>query len=300
MDLRLLRYFLAIAEAGSITAASRVVLVAQPSLSRQLRRLERDLGLTLFDRVDSRLHLTAAGRDFLPIARDLVNRATVARATARSLAGGTDVRLTAAAPPTTIADIIAPFIVDRGVDGPIVNVIETTPQTVYPTLLEGVADVAVGTRVPPPTLRHEVVCRAFVWAECAPDHPLATLDRVPLAELVEWPLIVMNEDHGVRRMLDDAIAREGLAYQALYETRSPYVAQALAAAGRGVCVLSDDARYGLREIPIVVGGSDLSITLFGAWDPTHYASDQIADCLDQLGKFATARYKPIVRQGELG
>ena len=75
-----------------------------------------------------------------------------------------------------------------------------------------------------------------------------------LEELIEWPLIVMHDDHGVRRMFDEAIAREGLAYRAAHVARTPNVAQALAAAGRGVCVVSDDSRFGLRELPILVGG----------------------------------------------
>ena len=292
MDLRLLRYFLAIVETGSVTAASRSLLVAQPSLSRQLRRLEADLGLTLFDRAERRLQLTPAGRAFLPVARDLVNRADVARATARSLAGGGDPRLTLAAPPTTIADIVAPFIVASGADGPVVNVVETSPHTVYDTLEHGEADLAVGTRVPPAGLQHQVVGRAYVWAECAPDHPLAGSRRVELGDLVRWPLIVMHEDHGVRRMFDDAVTREGLAYRAEYVTRTPHVAQALAAAGRGVCVLSDDARFGLSELQIVAGGSPLNITLFGAWDPTHYASGPIAQCVDALRDFTSELYPP--------
>lgn len=290
MDLRLLRYFVEIVDAGSVTAASRSLHVAQPSLSRQLRRLEHDLDLTLFDRAVGRLQLTAAGRAFLPVARDLVNRAAAAQATARSMAGSGDLGLTLAAPPTTIADIVAPFIVASGADGQVANVVEAPPNVVYRTLADGEADLAVGTRVPPAALRHEVVGRAYVWAECTPDHPLAARDRVELAELVTHPLVVMHEDHGVRRMLDDAVAREGLAYQAAHVTRTPHVAQALAAAGRGVCVLSDDARYGLRELPIVAGGTELSITLFGAWDGTHYASDTIAACVRRLGAFTRSLY----------
>ena len=156
----------------------------------------------------------------------------------------------------------------------------------------GDADVGVGTRAPTGDLRHEVIGRAFVWAECTPEHPLAESGRVRLADLIEWPLILMHEDHGVRRMFDEAIAREGLAYQATHVARTPNVAQALAAAGRGVCVVSDDSRFGLRELPIVVGDSELSVTLFGAWDATHYASETIATCLSQLGRFTRNLYKP--------
>ena len=292
MDLRLLRYFLAVADAGSVTAASRVLYVGQPSLSRQMRRLEVDLGLTLFDRSEGRLHLTAAGRAFLPVARDLVSRAEVARATAQSLAQGAEVRLTLAGHPTTVADVIAPFIVAAGTEGVVTNVVETSAYSVYSAVERGDADLAIGTRVPTADLQHEVIGRAFVWAECAPEHPLAARDRVHLEELTQWPLIVMHDDHGVRRMFDEAITREGLAYQAAHVARTPNVAQALAAAGRGVCVVSDDARFGLRELPILVGGSELSITLFGAWDPTHYAAETIRNCVAQLSRFTQDLYKP--------
>ncbi|WP_143673908.1 LysR family transcriptional regulator, partial [Streptomyces sp. or20] len=72
MELRVLRYFLTIVETGSVTKAAEVVRVAQPSLSRQLRGLEGDLGMKLFDRGGKQMVLTAAGRRFLPLARDLV------------------------------------------------------------------------------------------------------------------------------------------------------------------------------------------------------------------------------------
>jgi DNA-binding transcriptional LysR family regulator len=292
MDLRLLRYFLGVADAGSVTAASRALYVAQPSLSRQMRRLEADLGLALFDRSEGRLRLTAAGRAFSPVARDLVSRADVARATAHSLAQGENVQLTLAGHPTTVADVIAPFIVAAGADGMVTNVVETSAYSVYKAVESGEADLAIGTRVPAADLRHAVIGRAFVWAECPPDHPLAARDQVRLTELMDWPLIVMHDDHGVRRLFDEAIAREGLAYRAAFVARTPNVAQALAAAGRGVCIVSDDSRFGLRELPILAGDSELSITLFGAWDPTHYAADTILTCVEQLSEFTQDLYKP--------
>ncbi|MER7176371.1 LysR family transcriptional regulator, partial [Streptomyces mesophilus] len=80
MELRVLRYFLTIVETGSVTKAAEVVRVAQPSLSRQLRGLEGSLGMALFDRGGKQMVLTAAGRRFLPLARDLVARADAAEA----------------------------------------------------------------------------------------------------------------------------------------------------------------------------------------------------------------------------
>ncbi|NKX52297.1 LysR family transcriptional regulator, partial [Arthrobacter deserti] len=78
MELRTLRYFIAVVETGSLSAASQVVRVSQPSLSRQLAALEKELGTGLFDRTARGLTPNSAGRHFLSIAADLVQRADLA------------------------------------------------------------------------------------------------------------------------------------------------------------------------------------------------------------------------------
>ena len=290
MDLRLLRYFLAVVDAGSVSAASREVRVAQPSLSRQVRRLELDLGLILFDRSGKSLQLSQAGQKFEPVARDLLHRAVQAQAAANSMSHGTATRLTVVAAPTTSADIISPYIVHSGSDGRIVNVVEASSELIYGALLKGDADFAIGTHVPPADLESRVVGNAYLWAQFPVGHPLAGAASITLTELIRWPLIVMSEGQGVRRMFDSAVTRAGLSYTAAFETESAYVAQALAAAGRGVCILSDDSRFDLITTPIASAEGELIITLFGVWDPVHYASPTITDCLDDLGRFIAHLY----------
>ncbi|WP_169053726.1 LysR family transcriptional regulator [Agromyces sp. H66] len=293
MDLRLLRYFIAVCETGTSHGAAAAVRVAQPSLSRQIRRLEQDLGFELFERSARGLSLTAAGRRFLPVAEDLLARASQAASTARSIARGTVSDLTVVAAPTTVTDVISPFIVRAGASGVIGNVIEAMPEHVYAAIERGDADFAVGTRIPPAELQSMVLGHAYLWAQMPKDHPLATRQSIPMAELMKEPLIVMSRAHGVRQMLDSAAARAGLAFTASVETTSPVLAQALAAAGRGICVLSDDPHFDLAAVPISAGGADLIITLFGVWDRMHYASALIADCLEELSDFNAELYPQI-------
>ncbi|HEY5880551.1 MAG TPA: LysR family transcriptional regulator [Nakamurella sp.] len=80
MELRLLRCFVAVADAGSVTAAAAELYVSQPALSRQLHRLEREIDLVLFRPADGRLVITSAGRELLPRARTLLAGATALRA----------------------------------------------------------------------------------------------------------------------------------------------------------------------------------------------------------------------------
>lgn len=298
MELRLLRYFVAVSEHGTIHGAAEAVHVAQPSLSRQLRRLEQDLGFALFDRAPRGVTLTAAGRAFLPVAQSLLTRAERASATARSIAGGDGVGLTVASAGTTVTDILAPFVVAQGASGPISNAVEVLPENVYGVFERGDADFAIGTRIPPTEFRSRVIGYAYLWAHLHPDHPLASADAIPLERLVSEPLIVMSRAHGVRNMFDTAVSRSGLSYTPTTETESSSLALALAAAARGICILSDDSRYGLRTVPIRAADGDLAITLYGVWDDDHFASARIERCLRDLSEFVAELYPQTARRSD--
>src|SRR5947207_735513 len=84
MSLRQFEYALAVAEEGSVTAAAELLHVAQPSMSQQIRNLERELGVTLFARTPTGLVPTAVGRAFLREAELAVSAARRATATARA------------------------------------------------------------------------------------------------------------------------------------------------------------------------------------------------------------------------
>lgn len=290
MELRHVRYFLAVVECGSISAASRDLHVAQPSLSRQLHRFETDLGVTLFDRSGNRLRLSALGRAFLPLARDLLHTAEMAGAAAKALAAGSGTRLTLAAAPATLADIIAPFIASSGPTGAATNALPVSPDGAYQALREGYADLAISTRIPPSDLHWRLVGHTFPWAQTAPDYPaISSRNVVTVAELLQWPLIVMTRDHAVRSLFDDAVTRAGLAYEPAFETASNSIAQALAAAGRGICILSDHSRFGLTAIPIESVAGEMNIGYYAAWEPHHYAAQCILDTIANLTTFFKVR-----------
>src|ERR1700728_1067825 len=86
LDLRLVRYFPVVAEHRHFGRAAADLLIAQPSLSRQIRRLEQQLGARLLDRTPQGTRLTEAGEAFLPRARALLRSATQAAAYARAAA----------------------------------------------------------------------------------------------------------------------------------------------------------------------------------------------------------------------
>src|SRR5438128_11778388 len=88
MELRHLRYFVAVAEAGSLTvAAARQLHTSQPSLSRQIRDLEDEVGTPLLTRRARGIELTPAGRAFLDHARSVLSQVEAASEAARRAAG---------------------------------------------------------------------------------------------------------------------------------------------------------------------------------------------------------------------
>ena len=289
MELRLLRYFLAVVDAGSVTGAARLVHVAQPSLSRQLRELERRLGLTLFTRGEGRLALTSAGRHFLPIARELVARADIAASAAAALRHGAMTTVTISCPGTTLTDVIAPFLATWGPADPMPTVEERLPAQIYPSVETG-ADLAVGTVPPPGHLASLPLASLPVWAYVRPDHPWAERQSVQLEELADEPLLLLGPEQHSRQALDTALQGAGTRLGSTTEVGTPEVAQAVAAAGRGVAIVSDDPRFGLLPVAVEEGDGLVVVRLYAAWRADHHAVQVVEELAHRLNSFCAARY----------
>ena len=293
MELRHVRYFLAVVDAGSVTAASPLVHVTQPSLSRQLRLFERDLGMTLFSRTGGRLVLSAAGRQFVPVARDLAARVDATAEAAATLAAGRLQHIRIAAPGTTFTDVLAPFLATLRPDDPLPAVSEQRPQRIYAALQSG-ADLAIATEPPPAGLAFQPLAVLPIWAYVPPGHDWAAQGSVTVAELVNQTLLLLTGDYSPRRVLDQAVDQARLTYSSMLEFGTPQVAQAVAAAGRGIAVVSDDARFGLQPLDIIGTRGALSIRLYAAWDREHHAAAAIAALATRLSDYCVARYGPQV------
>ena len=174
---------------------------------------------------------------------------------------------------------------------PAINVREALPSSVFEEVRIGSADVGVSSGAVPTTLAARPVASFPIWAYVPRRPPLGRPRRgSAIAELVTEPLIVLGPSHGTRRLLDAAVARRGLHYTMAAETNVPQVAQALAAAGRGVAVVSDDRALRAARVAITTAGGALRIPLVAAWDPTHYAAAAIETLVASLAAYAARRY----------
>src|SRR3989442_10006626 len=110
MDLRHLRYFVAVADAGTVSGAAAQLNIPQPALSRQLGDRGGERGLPLFDRVGRRLHLTAEGENLLERTREILRSADALRERAGALAGGRTGTLRLGATAQPLESLIRAFL----------------------------------------------------------------------------------------------------------------------------------------------------------------------------------------------
>lgn len=204
MSLRQFEYALAVAEAGSVTAAAARLHVAQPSMSQQIRSLERDLGVQLFARTPSGLVPTAAGRAFLRDAEIAVRAARRAEATARAGAAEPAGELVVAVQlgfgtrqlPRALGTLRRRF---PRVE---VTVFEEPSATELDRLCrQGVLDLVLMAKCErSPERAHHLGTEEFVVV-LSPDHPRLAGDRVELETLAGEPWVRFDRDSALDNVL---------------------------------------------------------------------------------------------------
>ncbi len=189
MNLKALRYFVAISDAGSLSAASQVISVAQPALSRQLRELEKDLGVQLLLRSSRGVHLTPAGATLYESAQRILNEASRVRQqlTGRSAQMDTTISLGAA---PTLARVLLPGLFAR-CQKSIASIRLRIREAYTPVLLHqverGLIDMAVvtGSEAEQPLSIHPLLGEPFalvahVSRKMRPVISIGHLSRIPI------------------------------------------------------------------------------------------------------------------------
>lgn len=288
VELRSLRAFVAVADRGTVSAAAAGLHVAQPALSRTLQQLESELGVRLFDRTRGRLALSAAGRQLLPLARRCLDDAAEVRSAAGFIAAGRLRQITIAAPATTLADVISPFVATLREDDPTPHLRTIEGQDALRAVEDG-ADLVVTAASAAGPLDGARIGSFPVWAYVPASHPWAEHRSVTLEELRATPVIVPPQGFPARAAVDAAGA--ALAWSTRVEASDGTVAQALAAAGRGVALVSDDPRFELRQLPVLdTAGAPLRFDLHAAWDRRHPAAGTLREMAERVAAFTAERY----------
>jgi DNA-binding transcriptional LysR family regulator len=272
-ELRLLRYFVAVAEELHFRRAAERLHITQPSLSRGIRDLERTLGTDLFTRTKRSVRLTDAGRtllDEVPYALAEVERALEeTRRVGRGEVG--ELRL-GFLPSATIELVPALLRASRAAfPGVRLRLLELLDDPQLEALRERRLDLGLlRTRQPSDDLALEPLLRERLCAVVARDHRLAGRRRVRYADLREEGLILWPRPEAPETFdaVIEACRRAGFSPKVVQEATSAYTIIGLVAAGVGVSVLagSYSARSGGDVVFVPIAGSET--VLYLAWRPT--------------------------------
>lgn len=196
MELRLLRYFVAVAEELNVTRAAERLHIAQPSLSQQVRQLETEIGAPLFLRDKHRLELTEAGRIFLRESRNILNYTNHAISVTRQAARAEAGLITIAMVPGPEGKIFSRVLSGLLFSNPEVQIVLRSLTSPEQVLALQNREINVGLLRGPIDDEHiasEVIDREDVVAVIPAGHRLAQQPTVTLAELLaELPLIQVS------------------------------------------------------------------------------------------------------------
>ncbi len=241
MELRHLRYFIAVAETGSLTiAAEQRLHTSQPSLSRQIRDLEEQVGAELFIRSARGVELTAAGKAFLDHARLALTQVDAAIEAARRAAQPAKQRFALGFLTGQEMTWLPRAMNILREELPTVDI--TVSSDYSPDLAEGLArgklDIAFLRAEPGFDLLYHVVSREPLVVLMPSDHHLASHESISAQDLVGEKFIAMaNKAKVLRATIDDYLQREGVDIVPTQGVDNPAMVMSLVASTRGVTLI---------------------------------------------------------------
>ena len=255
MEMRLFEYALAIYQFKSFTKAAESLHIAQPSLSKQIAKLEQELDLTLFERYVNGIKLTEDGHIFIKHAekilqmRDDLNRELLERKD--GFAGELKIGCTA----TTGGHILPPLLSAYETKHPQVNIelVEASTKKLTEMTVSGEVDIAI-LSLPVDTRLHvqKILTESlYLVLPTAKKHWMSdqlyqaiqtNQKHIPIAALSDCPFILLKEGYGFRSTVMELCASGGFEPQIAYETSSMEMVQSLAANGFGITIVPEMAR----------------------------------------------------------
>jgi LysR family transcriptional regulator, hca operon transcriptional activator len=245
MELRHLRYFIAVAEEGSLTvAAEKRLHTAQPSLSRQIRDLEYEVGVPLLSRSVHGVELTAAGRAFLDHARLALTQAEAAAEAARRAAQPAKPTFAMGFQIGQEVDWLprATSILRDELPNIDIRVSSDHSATLADELQRRKLDIAFLRVQQRPDLEYKLVAREPLVVILPSDHALAARDAIDPHDLVGEKFIgISNVPHVLRTVVSDYLKRTGIAIVPDLEIDNFAMAVSLVASTRGVALVPASA-----------------------------------------------------------
>ncbi|MFI5682039.1 LysR family transcriptional regulator [Streptomyces cellulosae] len=291
MEIRQLKYFLAVAQEANFTRAAELVHISQPGISAQIRQLENDLGATLIDRSGRSASLTAVGE----VVRDHAKSVLAAMESLRHavdemnglVRGRLVVGMVTACTVTPLFDALSGFhLAHPGVE---LSLVEDDSGNLVEYVRDGTVDLALigAANRPPEDLDGWQVVSEPIVAAVPAGHPLTGCDGVTLAELNAYPIISLPKGTGIRAVLNQAFAARGLNPAIALQASAPGAVINLAERGLGVAVLSESMIAhceGLRTVPITDADVSAVLALISAPTKSPALQELLLHCRQSFGE----------------
>ena len=270
VELRHLRYFVAVAEEATFVAAARRLGVAQPALTRQIHALERELDVDLLERSSKGTTLTPAGEVALTSARHVLRQVDAVVERARGSSRGVAGRCVLCAGDRALASGLVGRIVERVRESyPAIElvVIEGALLRQFQALRLGDADIGIGGAPTPaayPDLASETLDVDILDAVVvASSHPLARRKRIALRDLAGETFLIWSDesDPELRRRLREEFARLGFQPAATREVDNLFSLSTGVEAGRGWTFVHSDQCGLVPPSVVVIPVTDIRIPL---------------------------------------
>ncbi|POZ18551.1 LysR family transcriptional regulator [Lelliottia aquatilis] len=290
IELRHLRYFIAVAEELHFGRAAAHLNISQPPLSQQIQILEQQVGARLLARTNRSVSLTEAGRQFLADSRHILSLVEDAAARAERLhlgeTGELRIGFTSSAPfISAVSDTLSSF--RRHYPDVHIQTREINTREQIVPLNEGSLDLGLmrNTHLPD-TLAWEVILREPLLAMIPRDHPLSSQASVTLSELAQQPFVFFDPHVGTG-LYDDILGlmrRYGLAPVITQEVGEAMTIIGLVAAGLGVSILpASFKRVQLSEMRwVAIAEEDAVSEMWLVWPKHHEQSNAAQRFKNQL------------------
>jgi LysR family transcriptional regulator, low CO2-responsive transcriptional regulator len=244
MELRQIETFCSVVRTGGFSRAAEELFMTQPAVSLQMRALEHELGVTLFERRGRAVHLTHAGEMLHDYALRIVQTAREARQAMSEAASGEVGRVVVGAGATTTIFTLPPVLQEMHSGHPGVEVIIRSGPSheVAQMVRSGEVDLGLVTS---PVADEDLIARPLltdnVLAIVGPGHPLASRRSATLPEFAREPLILYVKGSGFRAFLDGVFSGAGLTPQVQMELDSIEAIKALVEIGLGASMVPEVA-----------------------------------------------------------
>jgi len=286
MELRHLRAFVTIVEAGGFARAGGRLNVSQPALSRQIRALEAALDVRLFDRIGRRAQLSSEGEDLLLRARRLLTDIESLGERARALKGGQTGVLRLGATPQMMETLLARFLprYRRRHPGVEVHLVEVGGAAAAEHLDRGTVHLSLlpGTDT---RFRWRPLLPMYLVAVLQKSHRLGRRATLEIHDLVDMPLLLTRRDFASREWFDTASQVAHVRPRMLLESGAPATLVALARAGYGIAIVPSTVRIprgGVRAVPLVQRGMPIGRWLGIAWDARRFLAPFAEEFVEEL------------------